>query len=284
MSTYIYLILSSLASCFLFAFARSFQSNSLWLFLGFLVYLGVGFLWNRSKVFHYHKLLILSIPILADATFMQVIAIRPSLIIVSIFAFLGLLMGLYFRKAFIYAFGLVSLVFANIFSAFYFFPSLEFEGKTQIGNRLLPNAVFVNAYADSLATKDLNGKIVLIDMWYAKCGACFAQFAETEKIYQHFKSNPKVLVMGLNTGIDELDMFLAANKLIRQKKNLQFPLWLDTEMLVSKNLHMQEFPQSIIVDSKGQIRYIHKGFSRDEENIYSRKMINIIEALLYEEK
>jgi peroxiredoxin len=216
----------------------------------------------------------MALPTLADAIFMQVISIRPNLLIMYIFAFLGLIIGLYFNKTLFHILALLCLFLLNALFVFYYFPNLTFKSHLKTDNRLLPDAVFVNSLADSLFTKDLKGKVVLIDMWYAKCGACFAQFNETEKIYQHFKNNPKVLVVGLNTGIDEFDVFLAANRLIRKKKNLQFPLWLDIEMSLSKKLDLKEFPQNIIINSKGQICYIHKGFSRDEENIYSRKTVS----------
>lgn len=278
------IFLTSFIAIFLFAFSRSFQSNSIWLVSGFLIYLILGFIWNKADYSRVLKWIILGSPILLDTIFIQSIAFRPILVIIPIFAFLGLGIGLNFQKKFLQILILSFLIISNLFFAFYFFPNQAFEEKLSTDSRTIPNSVFINNFLDTLSTKDLKSKVVLIDMWYAKCGACFKQFNEIEKIYQYFKNNPKVSIIGLNNGTDEFNTFLSAFRLIREKKNLQFPLWLDVEKTLMQNLEMKDFPQTIVVDTKGRIRYIHKGFSKDEQKIYAKKIIAIIESLLKEEK
>lgn len=282
MKKYIFIIFTSLLAAVLFAYSRSFQSNSIWLFSGVLIYLVVGFLWNKSKISAIQKFMFLATPILLDTIFMQIIVdFRPILLLMPIFAFFGLCIGLFFKKKLFYGLALASLVVANIFTSFYFIPFFVFQKNVETDNRNIPDVLLMNTSMDSLTKKDFEGKVVLIDLWYAKCGACFAQFGETEKIYQHFKDNPKVIVMAVNTGIDKFDLFYSAYRLIKEKKGYNFPVWIDTQMSLVKSLQIQEFPTNIIISPKGKIQFIHKGFSKDEEAIYSKKMIAIIEQLLY---
>jgi peroxiredoxin len=275
-----WLFISSFLAILSFAYSRSFQSNTIWLILGFVIYLLVGFFWNRSKISQTKKLAILGIPILLDAIFTQVVAIRPLLVIMPISGFVALLIGLNFKKNYFYGTALVTLIISNIILAFYFFPHQIFQEQIVKDSRKIPDATFVDATSDTLSTKDFEGKVVLVDMWYGACGACFMQFNETEEIYQHFKNNPKVIIIGLNTGIDSYPTFLGACRLIRERKGYNFPLWLDYNKSFMNNLQMKGFPQNLLIDKQGTIRYIYQGFSKDTKSMYSKNIIKMIEEML----
>ena len=56
------------------------------------------------------------------------------------------------------------------------------------------------------------------------------------------------------------------------RKPVSFPVLLDPANQVSKAYHVDEMPSSVIIDRKGQIRYIHRGYKPGDENDYQDRI------------
>ena len=66
------------------------------------------------------------------------------------------------------------------------------------------------------------------------------------------------------------------DKQLLERKPVSFPVLLDPQNQVSKAYHVDEMPSSVIIDRKGQIRYVHRGYKPGDENQYQdliRKLI-----------
>ena len=59
-------------------------------------------------------------------------------------------------------------------------------------------------------------------------------------------------------------------------KPVSFPVLLDPANQVSKAYHVDEMPSSVIIDRKGQIRYIHRGYKPGDENDYQDRIRQLI--------
>ena len=73
-----------------------------------------------------------------------------------------------------------------------------------------------------------------------------------------------------------VDKEIPAVKELLSRKPVSFPVLLDPANSVSKAYHVDEMPSSVIIDRKGQIRYIHRGYKPGDENDYQdliRKLI-----------
>jgi len=51
---------------------------------------------------------------------------------------------------------------------------------------------------------------------------------------------------------------------------------LDPANQVSKAYHVDEMPSSVIIDRKGEIRYIHRGYKPGDENDYQDRIRQLI--------
>jgi predicted transcriptional regulator len=51
---------------------------------------------------------------------------------------------------------------------------------------------------------------------------------------------------------------------------------LDPTSAVSKAYHLDEMPSSVIIDRKGVIRYVHRGYRPGDENEYQDRIRQLI--------
>ena len=63
-----------------------------------------------------------------------------------------------------------------------------------------------------------------------------------------------------------------------QATPVSFPILFDKDSKVSKLYAVQGMPNSVILDRKGNVRYVHRGYKPGEENEY----LNQIRALIRE--
>ena len=74
----------------------------------------------------------------------------------------------------------------------------------------------------------------------------------------------------------QLQMPLTAIKELLARKPVSFPVLLDPANQVSKAYHVDEMPSSVIIDRKGEIRYIHRGYRPGDENEYQDRIRQLI--------
>jgi len=115
----------------------------------------------------------------------------------------------------------------------------------------------VNGNIDS---KDLKGKIVLINIFATWCPPCQLELAEIkEQLWPKYKDNPKfvMLTVGREHTDDELTKY-------NQKKGFEFPLYPDPERDFTSKFATQSIPRTYLIDETGKVIYTSIGFQKDE--------------------
>jgi len=123
-----------------------------------------------------------------------------------------------------------------------------------------------------LSLASLRGQIVLVNFWASWCGPCRKEMPILEQLNRQYRSKGVALV-GVNV---EPDSAAATNWL--KATPVSFPILYDVDSKVSKLYQVEGMPNTVILDRKGNVRYIHRGYSAGAENEY----LDQIRALIRE--
>jgi thiol-disulfide isomerase/thioredoxin len=123
-----------------------------------------------------------------------------------------------------------------------------------------------------ISLADLKGQIVLVNFWASWCGPCRQEMPILEQLNRQYR-NKGVTLIGVNVEPDSA----AANAWIKATP-VSFPILYDVDSKVSKLYEVQGMPNTVILDRKGIVRYIHRGYSPGAENEY----LDQIRALIRE--
>ncbi len=120
---------------------------------------------------------------------------------------------------------------------------------------------------DSMAGKkvnlsDLRGKVVLLNFWASWCGPCRKEMPILEQLHKQYQSKGVALV-GVNVEPDSQE----ALKWLKVTP-VSFSILFDRDSSVSKLYQVEGMPNTVILDRKGKVRFIHRGYKPGEENEY----------------
>src|ERR1700748_3314890 len=114
------------------------------------------------------------------------------------------------------------------------------------------------------------GQVVMVNFWATWCGPCQQEMPLLDQMYKKYKPAGFTLI-GVN-----VDKEAPPVKDLLAKRPVSFPVLLDPANQVSKAYHVDEMPSTVIVDRKGQIRYIHRGYKPGDENDYQDRIRQLI--------
>jgi peroxiredoxin len=120
------------------------------------------------------------------------------------------------------------------------------------------------------ALREYKGQVVMVNFWATWCGPCQQEMPLLDQMYKKYKPAGFTLI-GVN-----VDKEAPAVKELLARKPVSFPVLLDPANQVSKAYHVDEMPSSVIIDRKGQIRYIHRGYKPGDENEYQDRIRQLI--------
>ena len=123
-----------------------------------------------------------------------------------------------------------------------------------------------------LALADFRGQIVLLNFWATWCGPCRQEMPILEQLNRQYHGKG-VTLLGINV---EPDSAAAVDWL--KATPVSFPILFDVDSKVSNLYEVAGMPNTVIIDRKGLVRYIHRGYSAGAENDY----LNQIRALIRE--
>jgi thiol-disulfide isomerase/thioredoxin len=108
------------------------------------------------------------------------------------------------------------------------------------------------------------GQVVMINFWATWCKPCRDEMPLLEDIYKKYKPMGFTM-LAVNV---EPDSKAAEVWLGKLSKPVTFPVAFDTDSKVSKMYKVAVMPSTVIVDRKGNVRVMHKGYKAGDENIY----------------
>ena len=103
----------------------------------------------------------------------------------------------------------------------------------------------------------LRGHVVYVDFWASWCVPCRESLPQIDALYRAYRARG-LRVVGVNKDVatDDALRFL-------KRVNVSFPLVADTDDAVAKAFDVQAMPSGYLVDRKGVVRYVHRGFTAD---------------------
>jgi len=111
----------------------------------------------------------------------------------------------------------------------------------------------------------LKGKVVFIDYWATWCGPCKMSFPGLQKLYEKYKSNPRVAIMAVNVWEREKDRILHVKKFLEGNPTLTFPVFFDLTDAVVGKFGVTGIPTKFIVDPDGRIQFREVGYTSEEQ-------------------
>ena len=123
-----------------------------------------------------------------------------------------------------------------------------------------------------LGLGELKGQVVLINFWASWCGPCRQEMPILDQLYRSYNAAGFTL-LGVNVEPSQGD----AQKFLKGTP-VSFPILFDPDSKVSKLYEVSGMPSTVIVDRKGNVRYIHHGYKPGDEGEY----LNQIRALTQE--
>jgi cytochrome c biogenesis protein CcmG, thiol:disulfide interchange protein DsbE len=117
---------------------------------------------------------------------------------------------------------------------------------------------------EKVALAGMNGKVVLVDFWATWCGPCKESFPKLQELYVKYHASG-LQIVGVSED-DENDGILDFGK----NNGTTFPLVWDKDKTVSGKYGFGDpstakMPSSFILDRKGAVRYVHRGYHDGEE-------------------
>ncbi|MCZ8130893.1 MAG: TlpA disulfide reductase family protein [Steroidobacteraceae bacterium] len=118
----------------------------------------------------------------------------------------------------------------------------------------------------------LRGQVVMINFWASWCGPCRQEFPILDEMYRKYRPMGfNLLAVNVEPDPKDADRFLA-------KTPASFPILLDAKNELSKLYNVNAMPTTVLVDRKGNLRWVHRGYKPGDENEY----LNQVRALLRE--
>ena len=106
----------------------------------------------------------------------------------------------------------------------------------------------------TLSLGKYRGKVVYLDFWASWCTPCLKSLPLMEEMRKEFAGQ------GLQVLAVNVDKDLGKAKKFVQKRDLGFPSAQDPDGRLPGTFEVGTMPTSFIIDRKGVIRHIHKGF------------------------
>ena len=118
--------------------------------------------------------------------------------------------------------------------------------------------------------KDFKGQVVLLNFWATWCKPCRDELPYLEAIHKKYKKLG-FSVVGVN--IDEEVQL--ASELVKKTK-LTFPSFSDPKSKVSDLYKIEAMPSTIMIDRKGNWRYLYNGYKPGYEVKYEKHVKKLV--------
>jgi thiol-disulfide isomerase/thioredoxin len=154
--------------------------------------------------------------------------------------------------------------FVMVFALTCFAPSIALSGAPVEGQPapdfVLPG--LLDAQTQSL--KDLQGKVVLLNIWASWCSGCREEMADLMSVQEHYGPRGFAIVtVNIDNSASRAVGFIKSLE-ERSKKKTGLILLFDKDKAVSKDYRQRAMPTSYLIDRQGILKKIYPGsFTKD---------------------
>jgi cytochrome c biogenesis protein CcmG, thiol:disulfide interchange protein DsbE len=119
-----------------------------------------------------------------------------------------------------------------------------------------------------VSLSDLEGSVVLVNLWATWCLPCREEMPVLQEFYQVHRRDGFVLVaINQEESADMVRQFA-------DDHDLTFPMWLDPQYLAQREFHTTYLPSSYVIDRTGTVRLLWiGGISRENLDAYVPPLI-----------
>jgi thiol-disulfide isomerase/thioredoxin len=112
--------------------------------------------------------------------------------------------------------------------------------------------------------EDLNGKIVLINLWFIRCPPCIAEIPILNELAKEYSEDFVILSFGLDDRKSIIDFL--------EKRPMNFPVFADSKDLIKNTFKMNlGYPTNVLLNKEGQIIEFKMGASNNEVGLRRMK-------------
>jgi len=122
----------------------------------------------------------------------------------------------------------------------------------------------------NLSLAQYKGQVVMLNFWASWCGPCRQEMPLLENIYKKYNKMGFTLI-GVNVEPDSK----AAEGFLKETP-VSFPVIYDKDSTVSKAYDVSGMPSTVIIDRKGNIRVLHRGYKPGDENEYQDSIRSLV--------
>ena len=133
-----------------------------------------------------------------------------------------------------------------------------------------PDFTLPSSTGENVRLAEQRGQVVMLNFWASWCGPCRQEMPLLEEMSKRYSAAGFVLY-GVNVEEDNTD----AKKLIKQL-GVTFPILYDTESKASSLYNVDAMPTTVVIDKKGVIRFVNRGYKAGDEVKYREQIRELI--------
>jgi peroxiredoxin len=141
------------------------------------------------------------------------------------------------------------------------------EEKFKAGDKA-PDFTTVDLDGNKVTLSSFNGsKVVLLNFWGLRCGACIEEMPHLNAIYGKYKDKGLV-VLGVDT--DGVDATIVRDTMKEVGIVADFTILLDMEFTITDTYTNFLVPLTLVIGKSGVIEFIHTGYESGNEKEYEK--------------
>jgi len=126
-------------------------------------------------------------------------------------------------------------------------------GPITVGQKV-PDFELTTFDGQVLKTRDMKGKVIVVNFWASWCKPCEQEAYELEETYQYYKNSDEVVFLG----VDWVDTEPEALGFIHQF-GLTYPNGPDLGTKIGQMFRIQGVPETYVIDRDGKLAFVKKG-------------------------
>jgi len=150
-----------------------------------------------------------------------------------------------------------SLVLVFFLASFCMMLGIAIDARAVKEGQPLPHVKAEDMNGNPVDSKELLGKVILLDFWALTCADCMKELPHVIDLYNKYNEQG-LEVIGMQ--MERLKIPVVKEALKEQNLTLPFPNVVDNRMRAMGQLGVIMLPTTILVDTEGTVQMFHRGY------------------------